>query len=598
MMSSSIGQPHRHPLSASTQSQISSKPSSPSNRTSHHHQINSLYHSILSSSSSSSSTTNIYQNNMSQIASPTSNHYPDKINPRYVRLCWIDFTGMVRCRVVHKSRYDKMVRSPPESLLSLPACVMGLGHHDELSPGFGPVGDLYLQPDKISYRPLTYEPDHAMAMCSLLRKREPDYFSENGLDQATFTPYPLCPRFILSSTLQGGVVDCGISYLVGFEIEVVLLESIDPLVPVDGGLKNHAWSTHSSMRSGKGSLAMHTRPNVQRIGVEQWHAESAPGQYELALAPHAAFQSIDQLIYAKELIYSVANQMGLKATFSPKPFANFCGTGAHMHISLHRRNKVRTHGYHFPHTQIVWLYTSPQSPTGLLDHDSVISPCLRPVTTSPALNVIESHWLAGVLLHLPAITAFTQPSTFSYERVGDGTWSGGVWSCWGTANKLSPYIADPNLPSMLSELFPTDMCFIAYGREAPIRLCTSSATSSSTEKHFELKTADFTSNIYLALSVVLTAGLLGIQTPLDLVQTDCRVDPAKLTTQEREAHKITTSLPRTLDEALSALEKDTTLAKALGQVFVRAYTTTKRAEAERYKALPADQQQRFALEHY
>lgn len=559
-MSSSVGQPHRHPLSVSqsdqrTQSQISSKPSSPSNRTTSHNQIHSLYHSILSSSSASSPA-NIHQNNMSQISSPSSNHYPDKINPKYVRLCWIDFTGMVRCRIVHKSRYDRMVRSPPESLLSLPACVMGLGHHDELSPGFGPVGDLYLQPDKISYRPLTYEPEHAMVMCSLLRKREQDYFSENGVDQATFTPYPLCPRFILSSTLQSGVVDCGISYLVGFEIEVVLLESIDPLVPVDGGLRNHAWSTHSSLRSGSKGLAFIQRAvehlEEAGIGVEQWHAESAPGQYELALAPHAAFQSIDQLIYAKELIYSVANQMGLKATFSPKPFPNSCGTGAHMHISLHRRNKV-----------------SPQSPPGSLDHDSVISPCLRPVNTSPALNVIESNWLAGVLLHLPAINAFTQPSTFSYERVGEGTWSGGIWSCWGTANK-----------------------------EAPIRLCTSSATSSLTEKHFELKTADFTSNIYLTLSVVLTAGLLGIQTPLDLVQNDCRVDPAKLTAQEREAHKITTSLPRTLDEALSALEKDTTLGKALGQVFVRAYTTTKRAEAERYKALPADEQKRFALEHY
>ncbi|KAH9811294.1 hypothetical protein DFH28DRAFT_1085107 [Melampsora americana] len=589
-----LGQPHRYPLSASlssdprTLSQLSSKPNSPSNRT---------YNQTTTNLSSSSA--NIHQNIMSQISSPISNHYPDKINPRYVRLCWIDFTGMVRCRIVHKSRYDKMVRSPPESLLSLPASVMGFGHHDELSPGFGPVGDLYLQPDKISYRPLTYEPEHAMVMCSLLRKREQDYFSENGVDQATFTPYPLCPRFILSSTLQSGVVDCGISYLVGFEIEVVLLDSIDPLVPVDGGLRNHAWSTHSSMRSGKGSSNMTTRTNHRRklikgIGVEQWHAECAPGQYELALAPHAAFQSIDQLIYAKELLYSVANQMGLKATFSPKPFANACGTGAHMHISLHRRNKVRTRRSDLPRTPdcFAWLYSYGPHHLSLKSETNLTSPDFNVVNTTPSLNLIESHWLAGVLLHLPAINAFTLPSTFSYERVSDGMWSGGTWSCW-----ASPSVADSKFSYMICELF-FNFVFIAYAREAPIRLCTSSATSSSTEKHFELKAADFTSNIYLALSVVLTAGLLGIQTPLELVQTDCRVDPARLTTQEREAHKITTSLPRSLDEALSALEKDTTLGKALGQVFVRAYTTTKRAEAERYKALPADQQQRFALEHY
>lgn len=48
-----------------------------------------------------------------------------------------------------------------------------------------------------------------------------------------------------------------------------------------------------------------------------------------------------------------------------------------------------------------------------------------------------------------------------------------------------------------------------------------------------------------------------------------------MTLQERQAHKIISPLPRSLDEALVALEKDTTLSKALGQVFVRAYTTTK-----------------------
>lgn len=49
-------------------------------------------------------------------------------------------------------------------------------------------------------------------------------------------------------------------------------------------------------------------------------------------------------------------------------------------------------------------------------------------------------------------------------------------------------------------------------RETPIRLCSSSATSgTSIEKHFELKACDFTANIYFALSVLLTAGLLGIR---------------------------------------------------------------------------------------
>ncbi|KAI8460541.1 putative FLU1-II [Phakopsora pachyrhizi] len=474
-----------------------------------------------------------------------SNHnFGEQGPPRFVRLCWIDFTGMVRCRVVKFSRYEQMVRSPPESLLTLPACVMGIGHHEELSPGFGPVGDLYLQPDKISFRVMTYHPSHAMVMCSLLRRRESDLTfdasdqnvvnvggvggtnSSSGSSKITsnFTPYPLCPRFILSSTLHSGVAESGISYLIGFEIEVVLLESVEPMVAVDNGNYSHCWSGHSSLRSGSKALACMEKVidylDEASIGVEQWHAESAPGQFELALSPHAPFQSCDELIYTKELIFNVANQMGLKATFSPKPYSTACGSGAHTQAS-------------------------PTTSPGIND---IHSPELRPVNSNSSLNALERHWLAGVLLHLPAIISFTQPSTFSYDRTLESAWSGGVWVSWGTANK-----------------------------EVPVRLCTSSASGGlGISKHFELKTCDFTFNVYLALSVILTAGLLGIQTPLDLLLSDCKVDPSKMSPQERQANKITTSIPRSLEESLNALERDSTLTKALGQVFVKAYSTTKK----------------------
>jgi len=204
----------------------------------------------------------------------------DTVQPRFVRLCWIDLTGRVRCRVVHRTRYQKMIQSPPASILSLPACVMGLGHHDELAPGFGSSGDLYLQPDKISYRVLTHFPSHAMVMCSLLRRREPDSHQASDHHSSHFSPYPLCPRFILSSTLHSGIAESGVSYLIGFEIEVVLLKSLQPLEPVDGGA--HCWSSASSFRNGASGLACIEKVvrhlEEANISVEQWHAGSAPGQ--------------------------------------------------------------------------------------------------------------------------------------------------------------------------------------------------------------------------------------------------------------------------------------------------------------------------------
>lgn len=77
---------------------------------------------------------------------------------KFVRLCWIDFAGLVRIRVVPKRRYDKMILSPPTSLIGVTAATIALAHHDELGPGFAPVGEIFLHPDKNSYRPLPYEP--------------------------------------------------------------------------------------------------------------------------------------------------------------------------------------------------------------------------------------------------------------------------------------------------------------------------------------------------------------------------------------------------------------------------------------------------------
>ncbi|KAH9458861.1 hypothetical protein Pst134EA_019015 [Puccinia striiformis f. sp. tritici] len=468
----------------------------------------------------------------------------------FVRLCWIDFTGRVKCRIVDRARYEKMIHSPPESLISIPACAFGLGHYDELTSGFGPSGELFLQPDQVSFRILTYFPSHAMVMCNILRKREPDFLDDPPSENESptrFTHYPLCPRFILSTTLRSSVAERGVSYLVGFEIEVVLLESIEPLQPVDAANSSHCWSSHSSFRNGSKGLACMGKVvdclQIAGIGVEQWHAESAPGQFELVLEPHAPFQACDELIYAKELIYSIANELGLRATLSPKPFEAACGTGRHIHISLQRKGK---------------------NDSGNIPNGSIAN------SPSSAISLIESHWLAGVLSHLPAIIAFTQPSSFSYDRVAEGTWSGGLWVCWGTTNK-----------------------------EAPIRLCTSSAsTGLSVEKHFEIKVADSTSNIYLALSAILTAGLLGIQTPLELTHSDCRVDASQMTYQERQDHKIATTLPRSLGDALSALEQDPNLEKALGTVFVHAYIAVKKAEIERFMSMSLTEQKNFSLRQY
>jgi glutamine synthetase len=171
---------------------------------------------------------------------------------------------------------------------------------------------------------------------------------------------------------------------VGFEIEFLLLErsesgKFEPLVN-----NGHSWSVSrffSDQRIPK-LLADITRAlESMGIFVEQVHAESAPGQFELVLPPLPPVQAVDTLLHAREVIAAMATAAGFKFTLYPKPFPETCGTAAHAHISI--------------------------SSTGG-DKKETYEP-----------------FYAGILKHLRAITAFAYSNPASYERVADGTWAGG-----------------------------------------------------------------------------------------------------------------------------------------------------------------------------
>lgn len=63
--------------------------------------------------------------------------------------------------------------------------------------------------------------------------------------------------------------------------------------------------------------------------------EYSPGQYEVNLPYDTDVMRLcDQALLYRRVIKSVAKKHGLNATFMSKPFANFAGSGLHVHISL------------------------------------------------------------------------------------------------------------------------------------------------------------------------------------------------------------------------------------------------------------------------
>ena len=167
------------------------------------------------------------------------------------------------------------------------------------------------------------------------------------------------------------------------------------------------------------------------------------------------------------------------------------------------------------------------------------------------------NFIGGLLTHAKALCAFTNPSTNSYKRLVPG-YEAPVTIGYATSNRSSVI----RIP--------------AYAKD-PM------------DKRFELRCPDGTCNPYYAFSAILMAGLDGIQK---------RIDPHKegfgpydfnlydLTDEEKKSIK---QLPRSLDEALDALEEDNAFLSAGGvfpQRLLDIWIKNKRAEAARYHQLP------------
>jgi len=169
------------------------------------------------------------------------------------------------------------------------------------------------------------------------------------------------------------------------------------------------------------------------------------------------------------------------------------------------------------------------------------------ILTDPAddygLSETGKQFIAGILHHLPALMAVTTPIPRSYRRIRPQMWSG-AYQVWGLNN-----------------------------REAAIRVI---RDDDGNIKHFELKTVDATSNPYLALGVVLAAGLDGIHKKMALNEP-VQQDPATLS--PLEMGKIGVKLlPQNMGEALDNLEKDEVILNALGEDLSKSYMAVKAEE--------------------
>ncbi|GHE48657.1 glutamine synthetase [Streptomyces longispororuber] len=256
----------------------------------------------------------------------------------------------------------------------------------------------------------------------------------------------------------------------------------------------------------------------QGLAVETCHPEYSPGQHEVTLRHGPALRAADNYVWQRAFTRGLARRHGLWATFAPLPRAGLVGNGNHVHLSLWREG----HDGGEP----VNLFASPGDHLGLTD--------------------LARHFIAGLLAHLPALIALTCASVNSYHRLLPGKWAG-AYGAYGPDN-----------------------------REAAIRLPSRHSEESPGSTRIEFKACDSSANPYLALGALVHAGLDGVRRRLDPGEPLAE-DPVTLSEGELRRRGVQ-RLPRSLGEAVEALERDEYLTSALGPYHSSLYPTLKRIE--------------------
>jgi glutamine synthetase len=247
--------------------------------------------------------------------------------------------------------------------------------------------------------------------------------------------------------------------------------------------------------------------------VQASHHEDANGQHEVDFRYDEALRAADNFMTFKIIVKKVAKRHNLHATFMPKPLSGMAGSGMHINMSLSRDGE-----------NVFW--------------DS---------KDERGLSREAYSFMAGIMNHIKAITAISNPIVNSYKRLVPG-YEAPVYITWATRNR-SPLIRIP----------------AAQGEATRI----------------ELRSPDPSCNPYLTFAIILAAGLDGIKkglTPPAPVERNIY----QMTEEERSTAGIE-SLPKNLYEALMELQKDDFVTEILGSHATSRFIQAKLKEWDEYK---------------
>ena len=336
-------------------------------------------------------------------------------------------------------------------------------------------------------------------------------------------PFEPCNRGIFKRVLARAA-DMGFTFNFGIEPEFFLLRDDGSGRPVPIGprdlLAKPAYDVKTLLDSFEVLEEIVRALNDLGYDVYSFDHEDGNGQFEIDFTYRDGLTMADRFVFFRLLVGEIAHRYGLFASFMPKPFPDRAGSGAHYNMSL--ADMVTGEN----------LFRSDDDPRGY------------------ALSKTAYQFIGGLLTHLPALCAVTCPTVNSYKRlIKEGSMSGFTWA-------------------------PVFACYGNNNRTNSLRIPLAA-------NRVEMRSADIANNPYLGGAMALAAGLEGIRNDID--PGEPHLDNMYLKTgAELEAMGVKL-LPRTLEEALDALEADPLTEEVMGPTMKASFLKYKREEWESYQ---------------
>ena len=271
------------------------------------------------------------------------------------------------------------------------------------------------------------------------------------------------------------------------------------------------------------------------LDIIQGDHEDAPGQLELNFMFDDVLRNADRLTTYRQLCAQVAREHNLIACFMSKPFMHVSASACHTNISLWRGGEEQINPIGndpLPGMEGVFTFVKGGENTFLPDTDNPRQP-----------GEIGLYAMGGIIEHLRGMTVLGCSTVNSYRRLLDvGFWAP-LFANWGYQNRTA-----------------------CVRNSAPGR--------------FEYKAVDSMNNPYLCAAGLLKAMSDGIERKLDPGPPEQR----NLYEVMDEVKERYTALPKSLGEALDALEEDEVAKAALPGEMYKVFMDYKRDEWDKFLA--------------